>query len=122
MGTHMAAPEELGVLNQSLLSQLLVKQLVDLRVQTLSQLEHKDAFIMLQPDVCNPFHQTTGVTGSTINMKSSFSVEVSLIIGIFLRGASGHSSRNGGRRDQENPPWSERMLESIQSSQIRIRE
>lgn len=35
----MTAPEKLGVLNQSLLGQLLVEQLVDFRVKALSQLE-----------------------------------------------------------------------------------
>jgi len=35
----MAAPEELGVLDERLLRQLLVEQLVDFRLQTLSQLK-----------------------------------------------------------------------------------
>lgn len=34
----MTAPEKLGVLNQSLLGQLLVEELVDFRVKALSQL------------------------------------------------------------------------------------
>lgn len=36
----MATPEELGVLDQSLLCQLLMEQIIDLWLQTLSQLNH----------------------------------------------------------------------------------
>lgn len=35
----MTTPEKLGVLNQSLLGQFLMKQLVDFRVEALSQLK-----------------------------------------------------------------------------------
>ena len=37
--TYMAAPEELWVFNESLLSQLLMEELVHLRLQTVSQLD-----------------------------------------------------------------------------------
>lgn len=37
----MTAPEKLGVLNQSLLGQFLMKELVDFRVKALSQLKQE---------------------------------------------------------------------------------
>lgn len=44
----MAAPEELGVLDQGLLRQLLMEELVDFWLQTFPQLEHTVPYIWRQ--------------------------------------------------------------------------
>lgn len=52
-GTHMAAPQEFWVFHQSVFSQLFVEQIINIMLQTVSQLEKQCYYILDLITLCN---------------------------------------------------------------------